>query len=165
MAEENNSGAPVNSPALFSWEASEYIEHERSPGWYIILGAVSIGLLILLTLVLREWLSALTLVVMVIAIVVFARRKPRVLHYSLSETGITIDEKIYPYNDFRSFAVVQNKSFKSIELDPLKRFMPRISMFLDPEDEAPAIEILEQRLPRNDRDLDPIDRLSHYLKF
>lgn len=116
-------------------------------------------------LVFKEWLSAVVVASMAGAIFVYARKSPRTLKYELASDGIIIDSKLYPYDQFRSFAVVAHGSLPSIELDPLKRFMPRITIFFAPEDENEITSTLENILPRNERNADPIDRLSHYLKF
>src|SRR5687767_323629 len=93
-----------NDGSSFSWEASEYVEHDRTMLWYIVLGAVTLALVVFSILVLKEWLSALVVVLMAVAIGVYARRKPGVLKYQLSDSGVKIGEKVYPYDEFRSFA-------------------------------------------------------------
>lgn len=157
--------AVVDLPPLVSWEASEYVQHHHSPLWYVILTAITGGLVAVLVLVLKEWLSAVVVVLMIVALLVYAHRSPRVLKYVLNEAGIAIGSKFFPYTDFRSFAVVPTKAFLTIDLDPLKRFMPRLSIFLD-KDEAEMISTtLERHLPREDRRPDLMDRLSHALKL
>lgn len=168
------SAPPASPPAtpsqdpganLFEWEASEYVSHHRPLSWYVGLAIFASGLLAFSIFVLKEWLSTILVAVMMIAVVVYARRKPRILNYQLAEGGIAIGEKFYPYTEFRGFALVPHKAFMTIELDPTRRFMPRISMFFDKADEDKIAGVLEQHLPRNDRLPDPVDRLAHLLKF
>ena len=109
--------------------------------------------------------TALVILLMAIAVTIYARRTPNVLNYSLQANGIIIDQKFYPYTDFRAFAVVPDKGWLTIELDPLRRFMPRLTIFFDRDDTEAITGILEQHLPRNDRQPDFIERLSRYLKF
>lgn len=168
--EPENTLAPTeqseaNLPALLSWEASEYVAHQHGALWYLSVLGITVGLVAFLVLVLGEWLSAAVVVLMVIALVIYAHRAPRTLKYSLNQAGILVGAKFYPYGVFRSFALVQGQAFLTIELDPLKRFMPRLSMFIDQDDLDGVVETLEEHLPRAERKADVVDRLSHKLKF
>lgn len=156
---------PATQGPDFTWEASEYVSHHRSFMWYVGLIAVGAGLVALLILVLNEILSAVVVGLMIIAILVFARKSPRTLRYGLSASGITIENKHYPYSDFRSFAVVKNGGIYTIELDPIKRFMPNIDAYLDADDVAPVTAELARHLPQDERQPALIDKLSHALKF
>jgi len=163
-AENPNIETP-DLPSLFSWEASEYVAHQHGVLWYLTVLGVTAALVAFLVLVLREWLSASVVVLMVIALVIYAHRAPRTLRYSLNQAGILVGAKFYPYGVFRSFALVPSQAFLTIELDPLKRFMPRLAMFIDQKDLDGVAETLEEYLPRAERKADVIDRLSHKLKF
>jgi hypothetical protein len=164
-ADDGKQAEPVDRTPLASWQAAEYIQHHHSPLWYAGLGALTIGFLLLLVLVLHEWLSAVVVLLVVVSIVVYAHRAPRTLAYTLTATGIMIGEKYFPYSDFHSFAVLPYHGQMNVELDPLKRFMPRISLPADEQNLDAVIEVLGPRLPRSDRKPDPIDRLTHYLKL
>jgi hypothetical protein len=146
--EESNRSFFKSEPAgpkatAFSWQASEYIQHKHGFGWYAIL----------------------VVLLMIIALVVYAQRVPRVLNYALTDAGIKIGERFFPYNSFRSFSLIPDKGFFSIELDPLKRFMPRLSIYLDPEQADKVAQALAQWIPRSDREPDFFDRLSRALKI
>lgn len=157
--------SPDQNGTQFSWEASEYIEHHHSPSWYMSLGALTLGFMAFLTVVLKEILSAIVVLLMAVSVVVYAHRKPRSLQYQVSSGGINIGSKFYGYNEFKSFAVIGAQSVVSIELDPVKRFMPRLSMLIDQKQAPALVDILNQHLPHEDRDPEFIDRLAHSLKF
>lgn len=150
---------------LFSWEASEYLDQNKNSLWYITLGVITLVLAVVLIWVFQEILSAIVVVLMAIALVVYGRRSPRVLRYALNESGITVGDKFYVFEDFKSYAVVQDGGLTMIELDPVKRFMPRLSIFFDPADADEIISILDRFLPRTERAPDAIDQLSRKLKF
>ena len=161
----DNPAAATRLPSLFSWEASEYIEHAHGIGWYVGLIAATLGLVAVLVFIVKEFFSAIVVLLMVAAIVVYAHRKPRSLRYAVSDSGIMIGDKSYPYSDFKSFAIVGTQSLMTVELDPIKRFMPRLSMVLDPQQAEAIAETLQSHLPREDRQADFMDRLAHSLKF
>ncbi len=149
----------------FSWRAHEFAQHERPFFWYLGFIVLAIGLLALSILVLKSWLGAVVIGLMLVALVTYAHRSPRELQYSISQTGLSIGGKFFPYSSFRSFAIVSMRSFLTLELDPLKRFMPRLSIFLDQPTADQVGAILAKHLPQEDRRSDLIDQLSHALKF
>lgn len=175
----NNSSEPetnldysetIDKTPLLTWQAAEFTKHNHSPLWY--LGAAAATVVIILVLILlpgsfgfQEWLSAVVVILMIVAFVLYARRNPRDLEYALTETGILIGGKHYSYSDFHAFAVLPYHGQMSIELDPLKRFMPRISLPASEQNLQQIEEVLSTRLPKSERKPDPIDKLTHYLKF
>ena len=148
-----------------SWTASEYVEHEKSAGWYIRFALVSILVIGLIYLFTREIFSVVLLLVLAIAFGVFAARKPSVLQYKLDSRGITIGPKFYPINLFRSFAVVEEGAFHTITLLPMKRFMPAISLYYAPEDEPAILKTFSALLPQESRTQDPLDKFMHKIRF
>jgi hypothetical protein len=148
----------------FSWQASEYVHHHKGPGWYLALTA---GLVVLLGVAvwLQFWLTLGAFAAMGVAIFMYAHKPPRTLLYELTATGITIDGRAFPYKEFRSFGVLPDAEWHAIDLEPAKRFNPRITVLFDTEDLDAIVSHLELHLPQIDRKPDIIDRLSRYLRF
>jgi hypothetical protein len=152
------------SEVAYSWEASEYVHHHKGMGWYLGL----LGLLVVLVAVavlLKLWLTIGAFLAMALAIVVYARRPPRTLLYELSQKGIKIDGKEYPYSEFRSFGVLKDLEWHTIDLEPVRRFNPRMSILFDNDDFDAIVGHLELHLPRTDRNPDVIERLTRTLRF
>ena len=63
------------------------------------------------------------------------------------------------------FLVIQEGGVESIWFTPLKRFMPMVSIYFDPEDGDKIADILSEFLPFENRELDPVDRLMHRIRF
>ena len=148
-----------------SWTASEYIAHEKSTGWFIrfiLVVLVSVGLVFLIT---HDITSVILLAVFAVAFGIFAARKPNVLHYEINDRGITIGQKFYPVNVFRSFALIEEGAFRSIMLLPLKRFSPSISLYYAPEDEKAILDAFTGLLPQETRTQDPVDKLMRRIRF
>lgn len=151
---------------IVSWTASEFIEHQKTAGWYTGLvfgGIVLAGVVYLLTN--GDRVSTATVVVVAAIFGIFAARKPRELQYSVDSSGVHIGEKTYPYAGFRSFSIVQEEGIESIRFMPLKRFMPVISIYFAPEDGQKIVDALSKFLPVEHKQLDPVDKLMHRLRF
>lgn len=156
--------APAND-ALVQWSASEFVDYQKNAGWYV---AFLFGILVLGAIVFavtRDFISTGSIILVGILFMTFAARKPRVLTYSIDESGIRIGDKLYGFDSLRSFAVIDEGKFHSISLLPLKRFMPPVSMYFEPQDESRIASALGSFLPKEDRNQDFVDRLMHRIRF
>jgi hypothetical protein len=162
--DSDNGTEIVNPDHSYSWEASEYVFHQKGAKWYMLLFGVA-GALEAVLVILQQWLSVTVVAVMTLAVVVYSRKAPRVLQYHLDEHGITINGKLNPYNDFRSYSVIEDVGWQSIDLEPAKRLVPRLTILAE-HDNFEAIEsILSAHLPQINRRPDWIERLTRYFKF
>lgn len=148
-----------------SWSASEFVAHEKDFGWFAALGVGTALLMLVVFLLTKDYIS--TGVVLVVAVIfgIYAIRVPRVLQYSLDNKGVQIDKKHYGYDLFKSFTLLQEGGIRSIELMPLRRFMPAITMYIDPEDEAKITQVLSNYLPFEPREQPMVDKLMRRLRF
>lgn len=155
---------PKKSDQSLAWSASEYIEHQRGLGWYVVLAlltlAISAGLYFL-----KDIFAAISVLVVGAILVLFVQRKPQQIPYELSERGVQIGEKLYNYNQFKSFSVIREGALSSVSFLPLKRFMPPISAYFDPKDEQKIIDIIGDHLPYEERGPDKMDVISRRLRL
>lgn len=163
--------APAGSPSAakavgtVSWSASEYVEHDKSAGWYVRFALLVILVSGVIFVITRDVISVVLMLVLAVVFGIFAARKPDVLQYKLDGRGITIGQKMYPISLFRSFAIVEEGAFHSITLLPLKRFMPPISLHYAPEDEAAILDAFGNLLPQETRKQDAVDKFMHRIRF
>lgn len=148
-----------------SWTASEFIAHEKGLGWFALLGVGAAVLMLATYLFTRDIFSAGVVLVMIICFGIFAVRKPRTLPYRVDRMGLHIDNRTYHYEQFKSFSLLREDGLPSIQLMPLKRFMPPISIYMDPADEEKIADTLMNYLPMEPRQQDMIDRLMRRLRF
>ena len=149
-----------------SWEASEFIAHEHGSGWY--------GMLILSTVLLsavvfflsgRDIVATVIIVFLGIAVGLYARRKPAIAKYEINGSGLKVNDKLYKYGDYKSFALIDEGALSSVNLIPLKRFMPPVSAYFDEKDEKKITDTLGNYLPYEPRKLDATERLSRRLRL
>lgn len=148
----------------YVWQASEYMHHEKGAAWYASLGA-GVLLLVLIAILTKQWLSIAVFASMAAAIFVYARKPPRTLTYQLDSKGITVEDKLFPFETFHSFAVLPDVEWHAIDLDPTRRFMPRLTVLFTDESYDEIVARLERHLPRVEREPDLIERLSRRLRF
>jgi hypothetical protein len=147
------------------WSASEFIEHDKRPGWFMVLGIGALVVAVIIYFVTRDIIAPVAIGVAALLFGVVAARKPRTLEYAIDNTGVHIDSKSYGYDLFKSFSVLEEGALSSIQLAPLKRFMPPLSLYYPPEQEDEIVATLGDYLPHEDRQHDPIDRLMRRVRF
>ena len=160
--EENQSDEAL---APIGWSASEYIDHEKRAGWFIGVGAVGAVLAATIFLLTRDPINSIVIVMVVALFAASGARKPRILNYGLDSRGVHIGTRLYDFNDFRSFSIMDEGGLHSIELFQLKRFTTPITLYFPPDQEAAIINFLGSYLPREVRKHDPIDRLMRRVRF
>ncbi len=151
--------------APVTWTASEFIAHHKSASWYVVLVLLTAafgGLIFWLT---HDYVTVALIAVAAILFGVMASRKPRELQYQIDGSGIHVGEKLYTYSSFKSFAVVQEEGVESIWFLPLKRFMPSLSIYFAPQDKDKIVGALSGALPFEHRQLDPLDKVIHKIRF
>jgi len=168
-AEPQTSSAMPNTATRrndsISWTSSEFIANDKSAGWYGLLGLAALIVAAGIFLLTHDLISAIVVIVAAILLGVFAGHKPRDLEYVLDDKGITIGQKFYGYESFKSFAVADEGSNSSIVLMPLKRFMPQLTIYYEQKDEDNIVDILADRLPMEEHRTDMVDRFIHRIRF
>ena len=156
-------GDEISGDAV-TWVAQEYIHREKGTGWFISFAAV-----IVVLLGLSVWTEALTFTVLIIVItfvvILISKRPPRELTYSLTGEGLTIDETLQKFEDFKSFGVVKDGENFSIMLIPIQRFKPGISVYFPEESGEDIVDMLGAQLPMKELRLDAIDRIVRKLRL
>lgn len=163
--ESGDQMAPDGDIETISWTASEYMAHTKSGGWYGLLGLGALAMTALAYLITRDVVSTLVVVVTITIFGAYAGRKPRDLTYSVGDQGIQIGEKVYPYNMFRSFSIIDEGATESISLIPLKRLATPISIYFNPQDGERITELLSLFLPFEHKQMDPVDKLMRKVRF
>jgi len=160
--------SPPEAPTaetLLEWQASEYVHHAKSFGWFAGFAVIMLVLLAVAYFLTHAWTFVILVVVMAVAIGVFATRSPRTLHYALTASGIQIEQSAYHYSDFRAFGIIFDGALYSVMLIPTKRFMPAVNIYFSEADGEKIVDILGARLPMQDLRLDAVDRLMRRLHF
>lgn len=150
---------------MLEWDASEYIHHTKGALWYLGFVAIMLALLAVAYFLTQAWTFMVLVVVMAIAIGIFATRPPRTLHYALTPAGLRVENKFFNYSDFRAFGIIEDGALYSIMLIPTKRFMPAVSIYFDEADGEKIVDVLGARLPMEELHLDMVDRLMRRLRF
>ena len=147
------------------WSASEFISHQKTTGWYLMLIMITIvvsGIIFLLT---RQYISVGVIIVLAIAFGVYGSVSPRSLEYSVDSSGITVDKKHYNYELFKVVQRIEGGIIPSITFIPVKRFAVPLTIYFSPEQESQILDIVGEFLPTEIKQIEAMDKLVARLRF
>ena len=148
-----------------SWTASEFIAHEKPSYWHFAVIGVSILIAAVIFAFTREILSVLVVIVLGAVFAIYGSAKPKTVQYRLTGEGVYTDEKLHKYNDFKSFSMIETAGLPFIQLMSRKRFMVPLTLYTEPKSIDNITEIIGRHVPYDQKQQDPVDKLSAKLKF
>ena len=147
------------------WTAAEFVAHDKSAGWYTVLGLAAVIAAIVIYILTKDRISTAIVIIAAVALGIFASRKPKEQLYGLNADGILIGRKAYGFQDFKTFAVAEDGAVASVVFMPLKRFMPPLTIYVPPELEDQVVGFLSAFLPLEQHKADAVDNLLRRIRF
>jgi hypothetical protein len=147
------------------WQATEYIERGKNTLWFVMFGVAIIVLMAIAIFLMNSLTFAVLVPVMAVALIVYIRRPPRVLNYTLSRQGLHINDHLYSFSEFKGFGVIHDGEEYSVMLIPIKRFHQGVSVYFPEESGEAIVDMLGARLPMQELHLDVIDMVLRKLRI
>lgn len=157
--------APSSTDEPLRWQATEYIHHEKDTMWFIIFAVVVIAMMVFSIMAVKSVTFTILIPVMAAALIVYTRRPPRMIDYTLSGQGLHVNDQLYSFSDFKGFGVIRDGREYSIMLLPTKRFRLGVSIYFPEEAGEAIVDVLGTRLPMQEMHLDAFDRVIHKLRI
>ncbi len=132
---------------LLRWKAPEFINHYRSPRWFIVAGSI---LLLLVAYALYTQSATMAVVFIVLAGVYYLthNQEPKIIDIKLTELGIFVDKKFYAYHMINSFWIVYQPPYvQTINLRLGNKSLSRITIQLDRQNPVDVRKILSKEIP------------------
>lgn len=159
-----------NSSKKLVWTALEYEERERSSDWFWALGII-VATSSIASIIFENYFFAALLLLSGVLLGFFAIKKPDTVTYELNAKGLKIRNRLYPYENIKSFWVQLDTSGET-NLKPIlfihseRAFMPILSI---PIDETIAVEIHSILLSREIAEVEmkehPSEKIMEVLGF
>ena len=162
---QQSTPTPLPDVEPVQWQAAEYIQHEKTPTWYVGFIAVVVVLMVAAILIMQTWTFAVLIPVMAVALMVYTHRPPRLLNYVLSQKGLHINDQLHPMGEFKSFGVIQESERNTLVFVPVKRFKPGLTVFFPSEAGEQIVDLLGGYLPMRDEQQDIFDRIVRKLRI
>lgn len=156
---------PTQPEEVISWEADEYIAHDKNRNWYVIAILVSVLIGAVIYLLTRDVITTALAVIALVGLAAFSARPPRRQQFVVAPDGIQVGNMLYMFADFRSFAVIPEKTGSSLMFVSLKRFVPAINIYVPEEYEQSVIDMIASTLPMESHTPDAIERFMSRIRF
>jgi hypothetical protein len=108
-----------------AWQSPEYEYVEKSSDWFWAMGIISVGIAVT-SIVLGNILFAVLIIVGACSLAIYAIRKPEFVYYEVSQRGVVVNDKLYPYSSLDSFWVEHGTIQPKLFITSKKLFMPQI---------------------------------------
>ena len=149
-----------------SWEAWEFKHYPKNAFWYaglIILAALVIGFFVVVE---KDIFAAVSLGIIAILILLFARQTPLRVKIELNSKGIKFDRLFYPYKELKSFWVVHTPHHQTINLHASAFFNNIVILELGRQHPEEARRFLLQYLPEHlETEATSAQKIMHRFKF
>lgn len=105
------------------WITPEYRHYEKSREWYAVAGIIAAGVL-LAEFILGDVMVIILTILIIVAFLLIAVRRPQDLHVEISRAGVRIQGELHPFPSLHSFSVVESFGGHKLILESTKRFTP-----------------------------------------
>ncbi|MDA2936360.1 hypothetical protein MYX06_04040 [Patescibacteria group bacterium AH-259-L05] len=152
---------------LLAWNFSEYIEYERSRGWYVML-IILLSAGVIYAILVTNFLFALFLILFGLIVSLQLRHPPLRVEFTVSENGLSIGARFYEWDDIRNFRIVYKPpEIKRLYIDLKNILSPDFSVPLETQDPDEIREAFKKYLEEDTEKKEEtlIDRASRWMKI
>ncbi len=152
---------------VYEWWVNEYEQHQRERPWYITMGAAA-TLVVLYGLLTANYLFVLIIVLFGIIVYLHALQTPLQVYFAITEAGIIVGKKFYPYKELKAFWIIYNPpAVKNLYFSASNVVKHRLVVPLLNFDPRPIRQYLNRFVTENTSEEDePLsDKLGRLLKL
>lgn len=159
-----NSSTPLATSNEIVWEAFEYDFTEKHPDWYWIMGTIA-GLAILLSIVLKNFLLAIILLLGSISIYFYSKRPPLLATFAVTPKGIKAFDGFYRYDFVKSFWIHAEHEQKILSIESDRIFLPFVKIPLGDTDPEAVRHYLLKYLREKEHDESLSEKIFEFFGF
>lgn len=152
------------------WSTLEYEHKEKSADWFWALAIIIIASSIT-SIIYSNYFFATLLILSGVLLAAFANKKPEMIHYQLSNKGLRIQSRLYPYENIKSFWVQADLTGETntkplLFIKTQRLFMPIVYVPIENEwaEDIHAI-MLSKNIPELEMKEHPSEKIMESLGF
>ncbi len=152
---------------IFEWEGREYVFEEKSADWYWALGIIATAVAVA-AILFGNVLLALVVIAGTGTIALAAAKSSRVHRFAIHDTGVVIDETLYPYEAMLHFSVLEyaDESLPPSLSIKTKRFLaPHLLIPIVGHDPIEIYEYISNHLPEGRHEHSFIDGVASLFRL
>ena len=144
---------------MITWEAEEFKKTQKTGTWYLAWGFLSLAIIVF-AITQKSPLMALLFVLISVIAYLFSQKQPRKIKFIISEKGIKINNKLYFYDNLKSFWIFYDPPRKKeLSLKSKKVFMPYIALPIANQNPIKIREYLLEFIPEKEHQESLADNL------
>ena len=149
---------------LISWEAEEFSYSPKTKEWFIAAAIFSAGVLAV-SIITKNLLLGIMAPLMFFLLSVYGAKKPRKLRYTITTEGIVIGNRLWKYNELKSFWIFTEPHIREITIENRAALLPKLNLPLGENDPLKIKEILVNFLPEVEQQETLSDIFTRKIKF
>lgn len=149
-----------------TWSGHEYVHFDKTAEWFWALGLIAISGAVT-SLVFGNLLFAVFILIAGFVLALFAARRPSEVTFSITQRGVKVDEKLYPFQSLDSFGIDEftpNHTPKLV-LRSKHTFVPHLIIPLNGVSVDEVHDFLISFLPEDDHAEPLTHRIMEWLGF
>jgi len=149
-----------------NWKAAEYSHSEKTTKWFVWVVVVAVGVSVFSFLKGNFFFGAFSLIAGAL-IIMFARRRPQIFEFTISDKGIYIGKVVaLEYDQVESFAIRSREGYlDEIVLKKKSMINPHLHLPIDSALAKKAREILLEKLPEEEHNESIVDIIFDFIGF
>jgi len=159
MTDEENNNLEDFGQIIFQWQVPEYLEHQRSRLWYMVMVGLAL-ILIIYSILTANFLFALVIILVIFIIFLRSYAPPRTLNFQITDEGLLLGNQFFPYNKIKNFYLIYKPPIVKKLFFQLKGFAPDLSINLNNMNplvvREKLLEYLEEDLEKERQTMDDI---------
>lgn len=160
---KNVSVQPANDKTVFWWTMAENSKIQHGFWWYVIIGAALI-IAIIFAISQKNWLFLVFIILVTIIYYLLATREPAKRVYRINSDGLTIENKLFNFEELISFNLHQKADQNYIVFETNHLSQKYLSVPLK-KDEKKIAEFLAKYLPEKEYNESFSETLRNFLGF
>jgi len=152
---------------LVEWKAREFIQYDKNPVWMSVVYLIAV-LLFIYAIWTMNFLFAILIILSVIVIYLYTKKKPRLMNVAVMKKGFRVDDTLYTYeDDLENFWVLYSPpDLKTLFFKRKQSMFPNLVIQLEDQNPMRIRELLLEHLPEDvDQDESVIDKFSRRVGF
>ncbi len=156
----------TNQNENIQWSAPEYVYHQKGPVWYVVISGIGIAF-ISYFLFTKDFLTATLFFLLLLILLYFGQKKPRIVKITLSKSGVDIDDMHISFRQIKSFWLIyEPPAIKTLNFETATYFNKVITVQLANQNPSTVRKFLLEFIPEDLEQEEHItDRLSRKIKF
>lgn len=165
--EGQSSGGQKNTVReSITWEGKEYVHFDKTSEWFWALGLIAVAGAVT-SLIFKNLLFAIFILLAAFVLAIFASRKPEDVIFAITQRGVRINEKFYPFQSLKSFGIeeIGPKHTPKLILEVKSVFVPNIIIPIEGVDLDRVHDFLFTFLPEEDHEEPLSHKIMEWLGF